>query len=127
MIETLRNRNFALLWLSQLISMTGDWVIFIALPLYMYQQTGSALATGAMFISNTLPRLLVGSVAGVFVDRWDRKRTMIVADFVRAALVILLLGVIAAEQLWLIFPLAFWNRQCLNFSISRKTRSFPNW
>ena len=80
MVETLRNRNFTLLWLAQLISMTGDWVIFIALPVYMYEQTGSVLATGAMFISNLLPRLLVGSVAGVFVDRWNRKRTMIIAD-----------------------------------------------
>lgn len=125
MIETLRNRNFALLWLSQLISMTGDWVIFIALPLYMYQQTGSALATGAMFISNTLPRLLVGSVAGVFVDRWDRKRTMIVADFVRAAVVILLLGVIAAEQLWLIFPLAFLESSVSQFFNQSKNAIVP--
>ncbi len=85
MVETLRNRNFTLLWLGQLVSMTGDWVIFIALPLYVYEQTGSALATGAMFISHTLPKLVVGSLAGAFVDRWDRKRTMIVADFVRAA------------------------------------------
>ena len=125
MIETLRNRNFALLWLAQLISMTGDWVIFIALPIYMYQQTGSALATGAMFISNTLPRLLVGSVAGVFVDRWDRKRTMIVADFIRAALVIVLLGVIAAEQLWLIFPLAFLESAVSQFFNQAKNAVLP--
>ena len=125
MVETLRNRNFALLWLAQLISTTGDWVIFIALPIYMYQQTGSALATGAMFISNTLPRLLVGSVAGVFVDRWDRKRTMIIADFVRAILVIVLLGAIAAEQLWLIFPLAFLESSVSQFFNQAKNAVLP--
>ena len=126
MVETLRNRNFTLLWLAQLISMTGDWVIFIALPIYMYEQTGSVLATGAMFISNLLPKLLVGSLSGVFVDRWNRKRTMIIADFLRAAIVIVLLGAIAAEQLWLIFPLAFLESSASQFFNQAKNAMLPS-
>ena len=90
MLAILRQRNFALLWLGSLISFVGDWVLFIALPVYIYDLTGSALATGGMFIAQTAPRLLFGSIAGVFVDRWDRRRTMIVANLLSAAVLLLL-------------------------------------
>ena len=66
MLAVLRQRNFALLWAGGLISMLGDWLLFIALPFYIYDLTGSALATGAMFIAETLPILLFGSIGGVF-------------------------------------------------------------
>src|SRR6266498_2001369 len=56
MLTTLRQRNFALLWFGGLISMIGNWVLQIALPFYVYQVTGSALATGLMFSAGTLPR-----------------------------------------------------------------------
>ena len=63
MLSVLRQRNFALLWLAGLISPIGDWVLFIALPFYVYSVTGSALATGTMFIAQTVPRVVLGSVA----------------------------------------------------------------
>ena len=107
MFNILRQRNFGLLWFAQLISTIGDWVLFVALPFYTYGLTGSTLATGAMFMASTLPRLLLGSVAGVFVDRWDRKKTMIVSDVLRGALLLLLLLVHTREQLWLIYLTAF--------------------
>lgn len=80
MLATLRRRDFALLWSGGLISMTGDWMLLVALPIYVYQATGSALATGAIFAAELLPNALFGSVAGVFVDRWDRKRTLVVTN-----------------------------------------------
>jgi MFS family permease len=107
MLAILRQRNFALLWLGGLISFVGDWVQFIALPVYVYDLTGSALATGGMFIAQTAPRLLLGSIAGVFVDRWDRKRTMIVANVLSAAALLLLLPVHSIADLWLVYLAAF--------------------
>ena len=86
MISILRQRNFDLLWFAGLISMIGDWVLFIALPIYTFNLTHSSLAMGVMFMAGTLPRILFGSVAGVFVDRWDRKWTMVLADLSRAIL-----------------------------------------
>jgi predicted MFS family arabinose efflux permease len=107
MLAVLRQRNFALLWAGGLTSMMGDWLLFIALPFYIYNITGSALATGGMFIAETLPLLLFGSIGGVFADRWDRKRTMIVADLLRAALLLLLLAVGSPEWLWAIYLVVF--------------------
>src|SRR5579859_3771046 len=80
MLATLRSRDFALVWLAGLISLTGDWLLMIGLPIYTYTLTGSALATSIMFMAAVVPQLLLGSVAGVFVDRWSRKWTMIVTN-----------------------------------------------
>jgi MFS family permease len=107
MLATLRNRNFALLWLGGLISFAGDWALLIALPVFVYDMTGSTLATGGMFVAQSLPRLLFGSLAGVFVDRWDRRRTMIAANLLSAAALLLLLLVHGAADLWLLYLAAF--------------------
>lgn len=107
MLAVMRQRNFALLWSGQLISMVGDWVLLVALPFYVYQRTGSALATGAMFIVETAPRLVLGSVAGVFVDRWNRRWTMIAADFSRAIILLPLLLLHSNNTLWLVYVVAF--------------------
>ncbi len=107
MLGVLRQRNFALLWLGGLVSMAGDWMLYIALPFYVYEISGSTLATGAMFMAETLPRVLLGTVAGVFVDRWDRRLTMVVADVLRAVLLLLLLLVRTVDQLWIVYLVAF--------------------
>ena len=107
LLATLRRRDFALLWFGGLVSMTGDWMLFVALPIYVYGATGSALATGAMFAAGLLPNVLFGSVAGVFVDRWDRKRTMVVANLLLAASTLPLLAVPQTGWLWVVYAVAF--------------------
>ena len=67
MISILCQRNFGLLWLGQVISVAGDWVLFASLAFYVYALTGSVLASGVMMIMSTVPRVVLGSVAGVFV------------------------------------------------------------
>src|SRR5215218_8470952 len=103
MLATLRHRNFALLWFAGLISLIGDWVLMTALPYYVYQQTHSTLTTATMVAAELLPQLFLGTVAGVFVDRWDRRRVMIVANGLQAGLVLLLLLVASLEQLWIVY------------------------
>jgi MFS family permease len=107
MLATLRQRNFGLLWSAGLISLAGDWMLRIALPIYVYQLTGSALATSTMLIAGMLPDLLFGSIAGVFVDRWDRKRTMVISNLLLAIGLLPLLAVRSAEQIWLLYLVAF--------------------
>lgn len=103
MLNLLRQRNFGLLWFAGLISFTGDWFTLIALPVFIYNLTGSVLATGAMWMSSMLPQVLLGSVAGVYVDRWDRRVTMIVANFFTVPLMLVLLLVHTPGQLWMVY------------------------
>src|SRR5215203_3398866 len=107
MLAVLRQRDFFLLWSGGILSVIGDYFLFVALPFFVYERTGSALATGAMFIAETLPRLLFGSLAGVFVDRWDRKKTMIFSDLSRALILLPLLLVAAGAPLTLVYAVAF--------------------
>ena len=69
--------------------------------------TGSTMMVGLSVISNALPMLLLGPVAGVFVDRWDRKRMMIVSDLLRGGLVLLFLTVKTADQVWVYYVVGF--------------------
>jgi MFS family permease len=106
-LELLRYRNFSLLVVGGVISSLGDWFLVIALPFYVYGLTGSALATGGTFIAESLPSVLFGSLAGVFVDRWDRRRTMIVADLLRAFVLLGLLAVHSSDTVWIVFAVSF--------------------
>lgn len=110
MIAVLRRRDFALLWTAGLISLLGDSALSVALPFYIYQRTGSPAAVGAMVVAEALPEVLFGSVAGVLVDRWDRRRTMVVGGLLRAVLLLLLLPLPLAHTdawLWVLYPVAF--------------------
>jgi MFS family permease len=97
----LRRRNFTLLWLAQLISELGSGFTLAAASVLIYRLTGSALNIGLLMIATAVPSLFVGPVAGVFVDRWDRRRTMIVADLLRLGLLATLPFAISFSIGWL--------------------------
>lgn len=90
------NRNFALLWSGQAISSIGNTlfdmtvILWIAAQLFR-QETWAPLAVSGLLIATMLPELLIGPLAGVFVDRWDKRRTMLCADLLRALLILSLL------------------------------------
>lgn len=87
----LHNRKFAPLWTAGLISQVGDRLNEVALAILVYQLSGSnTVSVGEVMLLGTLPAALLSPIAGAYVDRWDRKRTMIAADLVRALLVALL-------------------------------------
>ncbi len=107
MLAVLRQRNFALVWLAGLISLTGDWFLFVALPLVVYDLTGSTAATAALVAVRSVPRLTIGAVAGVFVDRWDRRRVLFVTNLLLGCCLLPLLLVRSADWLWLLYVVAF--------------------
>jgi MFS family permease len=125
-LATLRQRNFALLWFGGLISMTGDWVLYAALPFYVYQTTGSTLATAILVACELLPHLLFGTVAGVFVDRWDRRRIMVVANVLQTAVVLLLLLVQSGEWLWVVYVVTFVQTTIVTFFGPAENALLPN-
>jgi MFS family permease len=107
MLATLKNKNFTLLWLGGLISMIGNWVLMAAMPFHVYALTGSALATSGLLMAYIAPGIVFGSVAGVFVDRWDRKRTMVMTSLMQAAILLVLTAVNTPQMIWLIYVVAF--------------------
>src|SRR5215468_3624319 len=89
------NRNFGLLWLGQTISVIGDFVFDTTLVVWIAtslakDQPWAPLAVSGVLLAASLPVLLVGPVAGVFVDRWNKRRTMLVMDAIRVVLVLAL-------------------------------------
>jgi DHA3 family macrolide efflux protein-like MFS transporter len=102
-----RNRNFAALWVGQTISFLGDYFYLLAIPIMINKLTGSALMVGLSVISSAVPMLLLGPLAGVFVDRWNRKTTMIVSDMLRGLLVLPCLLVKTPDQVWVYYLVGF--------------------
>jgi MFS family permease len=100
------NRPFRLLWLGQVISELGTWFSFIAELGLVARLSSSPLATTALLVSRFLPVLLFAPLAGVMVDRFDRRRIMIVADLVRAVLALGFLTAAFGAPLWFIVLLS---------------------
>jgi len=99
MRQLLRNRNFTLLWLAQIISKLGDILYNVGIMVTVFQRTGSALQTVGVMIATSLPAFLLGPIAGVLVDRYPRKQVMMLMDLVRAALVGILLLLVIDDRM----------------------------
>jgi dTMP kinase len=80
------NRNYRRLFFAQVVSSLGDWVGVFAIAAFAYKLNGDA-GVGTVMTARVLPGFLVGPLAGVAADRWDRKKMMVVADLSRAAIV----------------------------------------
>jgi Na+/melibiose symporter-like transporter len=100
-------RDLRLVLSAGIISGSGDWILTVGLIYRVYAVTGSTVASALTMASSFAPQVLLGAVAGVFADRWDRKRTMIVADLLLAAGLLPLLFVHHAAQVWIVFAVMF--------------------
>ncbi|HLM90554.1 MAG TPA: MFS transporter [Thermoplasmata archaeon] len=107
--RALRSRPFFLLWLSQLISQSGDFVFEVALLWLVLEVTGSVFAVGLVVAVTLLPSVLLGPFLGVFVDRWDRRRMLIVTNVAEGVALAALSGLLLAHtiNLTLILVVAF--------------------
>lgn len=96
-----RNRNFTFMWTGQLVSSIGSALTTLAASVLVFRETGSALSVGLMLIATSGPTIVIGMLAGVFVDRYDRKRIMLVSDLLRAILIFLIPSLIHLHLNWL--------------------------
>src|SRR5262250_1900370 len=78
------SREFALLWTAQGISLLGDQLYLLALPLLIYDVTRSGSKMALAFAIEMAPYLLLGMLGGVLSDGWGRKRTMVLGNFMAA-------------------------------------------
>lgn len=98
-------RDYALVWTAGLVSDTGDWLLMIALPLFAFGATGSPLGASTVFLVELVPMLLLGTFLGVLVDRWDRRRTIIVTALLQAVALLPLLAA-SADRMWIVYTVA---------------------
>ncbi|MFF4059151.1 MFS transporter [Streptomyces sp. NPDC001668] len=103
MFSVLRIRDYRFLASGQLLSSLGDWFLLLAVPYYVLDLTGSAMASGFSLAAGAIPALLLSPLAGALVDRWNRLRVMVTADLVRMMAVSLMLWVDSPDKVWLIY------------------------
>jgi predicted MFS family arabinose efflux permease len=103
MLQALRIRDFRLLWGGSLVSALGSWLLVLAIPAHIFLATGSLRDTGLTLAAQYLPLLVLGPVAGVFTDRWDRRRLMIATNLFRAGAVAMMLLGTAPGRNWVLY------------------------
>jgi MFS family permease len=103
--EVLALRPVRLLWIAQVVSIFGDFLaLFAVLSDVSFRLKATPAQVTLISVAFLIPFALLGPVAGVFVDRWDAKRTMISSDLIRAALA---LGLVFASGLNQIYAILF--------------------
>jgi MFS family permease len=120
------NRNFRLLYIGQTISQLGDWFNAVAVFALLLDLTGSATAVAWMMIVQFLPVAVVGPMAGVVVDRVNRRRLMIVTDLLRGCLVLVLLIIRRPDQVWIAYVVMAFIVGAQGFFEPARTATIPN-
>jgi MFS family permease len=102
--EVLKISGFKRLWFAQVVSILGDFLaVFGVINLITFKWHGTPLQVTNVMIAFIIPLAMVGPLAGVFVDRWNVKRTMILSDLIRAVLIVGLVFVTRLEQIYVVF------------------------
>jgi len=100
------NRNYRYTWIGQVVSEIGDHFNNIAVFSLALQYTGSGLVVSGIMLSRAIPAILAGPVAGVVLDRWDRRRIMIASDLIRSLVALGFLVTLTYRGTWLLYLLS---------------------
>ncbi len=119
-------RDFRRVVGASLISLTGDWILMVGLMYRVYAVTGSTLASALLMLTASVPAVALGSVAGVFADRWDRRRTMVAANLLLAAGLVPLFWVHGRQHIYLVFPVLFFENIVQQFFSPAEQGLFPS-
>lgn len=126
------NGNYALLVIGQGISQFGDFIFYFTLTVWIVAkvaagQSWAPVAVSAMMFSAYVPYFVVGPWAGVFVDRWNHRRTMMTMDALRALLVALMvIGTGAIPLPWHLSPLVLVSFVCVEAFLESTCAQFFN-
>src|SRR5579875_397442 len=100
-----RNPAYTRLCSAVVVSELGDWLLFIALPLYVLGASGSALDTATVFLAELVPAVVVGTAGGPVIDRRDPGRLLVTLTGVQAVILLPLLW-IQPGSTWVIYIVA---------------------
>ncbi len=94
-----RQRDFRLAWGAGFVNDTGDWVLMVALPVYVFSETRSGTTTALLFVCELVVATLLGPIGGSLVDRWNLRRCLIATNLAQAAMLLPLLAV-QPNRIW---------------------------
>jgi MFS family permease len=100
------NSNYRYTWMGQVVSEVGDHFNSIAVFSLALHLTGSGLAVGGVMMARMLPAIVAGPIAGVVLDRFDRRKIMLASDLVRSVFALLFILIPIYRQLWLLYVLS---------------------
>lgn len=100
------NRNYRLTWTGQVVSEIGDYFNNIAVFALVMEKSGSGLVVSGVMLSRAIPAVLAGPVAGVLLDRFNRKSIMIASDLVRALVALAFIFTVHQPRPWLLYALS---------------------
>jgi MFS family permease len=131
-INVLRNTSFLILWLGQIFSQLADkiyLVLIIAIISGNFQLEGQSISgwVSLVMIAFTIPAVLFGSLAGVYVDRWSKKAVLVISNLFRGILVLTIpfcLSMNSVNKQIFSLPLAFWLILFITFLVSTLTQFF---
>jgi MFS family permease len=131
-VNVLRNKQFFTLWIGQIFSQLADkiyLVLMIAIISSNFQQQGQSISgwVSLIMIAFTIPAVLFGSLAGVYVDRWSKKAVLVVSNLARGVLVLLIPFLLLMNNLgqgWFNLPWDFWLLLLITFLVSTLTQFF---
>src|SRR5689334_5926052 len=101
-----RNRNYRYTWIGQIVSEIGDHFNNIAVFSLALETTRSGLVVSGVMLSRAIPAVLAGPLAGVLLDRLDRKRVMIASDVIRAVVALCFIFTVHQRSTWLLYVLS---------------------
>lgn len=131
-LPVLKNRNFLVLWAGQVFSQLADKVYLVLMIMIItsrFQGEGQTISgwVSAIMIAFTIPAVLFGSVAGVYVDHWSKKGVLVFTNLLRGGLVLALPVLLWVSQGWSPFagiPIGFWVLLGITFLVSTLTQFF---
>src|SRR3954464_15069694 len=101
-----QNRNYRYTWMGQVVSEIGDYFNNIAVFALVMEKSGSGLVVSGVMLSRAIPAVIAGPVAGVLLDRFDRRRIMIASDLVRMAVALAFIVTVRHPRAWLLYLLS---------------------
>ena len=126
-----RNRNYRNMWMGQVVSEIGDNFNNIAVFALAMSLTHSGLVIMGIMLSRAVPAITIGPLAGVLLDRFDRKKIMIASDLMRAVVALGFILAYREKQIWLLYlfsglldgRVAFFHRRALrHFAHHRESK-----
>ncbi|MBV8478011.1 MAG: MFS transporter [Acidobacteria bacterium] len=121
-----RNRNYRYTWIGQIVSEVGDHFNNVAVLSLAVAATHNGAVIAGLMLSRAIPAMLVGPLAGVLLDRFDRRRVMIASDLIRGFVALAFILAIGYRQTWLLYLLSALLMAASPFFTSGRSAILPS-